>query len=73
MTPAEALEHAHAQDLADTVELVDQWIRRMTDRNIYRTDRVASAASRTLCTARGHTHPGPRGCAICRDDVTAPA
>lgn len=73
MTPAEALRHAHAQDLADTVEIIDRWLRQQADRAHYRTDRIISAAARTLCTARGHTHPGPRGCTLCRADITATA
>lgn len=35
--------------------------------------RITSAAARTLCTARGHTRPGPRGCTLCRADITATA
>ena len=73
MTPAEALEHAHAQDLVDSSELIEVFWRRMADRAHYRTDRITSAAARTLCAARGHTHPGPRGCTLCRADVTATA
>jgi hypothetical protein len=69
VTPVEATARAAASDLEDTLEIIDQWVRRMTDRQAYRADRVRARASRELCADRGHTHGGFRGCPGCRADI----
>lgn len=68
----DAIREAKLRDVLDTVEMHEQFKRRMEARDASYRLRVERMAALMLCAERGHDRK-LRGCQMCRDDVAAVA